>query len=189
MSSYVNPDGSRKKKPKIEIDPLLRKKIVAQYSFLRIEVEYQKTQFDHAVKAFDKHFNPQIEDRSNSAGPIKLPNITAEDKKLPMDVDKAYKKLAKKIHPDKPTGDDSSFQDLRAAVNSHDVGKILELASEFNVDISAETGINMQELYIDGIQKLEQQLQQWMTTAAWQWYHSEGDARERIEQGILEIYK
>ena len=46
----------------------------------------------------------------------------------------------------------------------------------------------MQEMYVNGIQKLEQQLQQWMTTAAWQWYHAEGDAKERIEHGILEMY-
>ena len=38
------------------------------------------------------------------------------------------------------------------------------------------------------LQVLEQQLHQWMTTAAWQWYHAEGEARERIEQGILQMY-
>lgn len=171
------------------IDPLLRKKIIAQYNFLRIEVEYQKTQFDNAVNAFDKHFNPQIEDKSAEEGPVSLPKLATDDKKLPLDVDKAYKKLAKKVHPDKSTGDDSAFKELRDAVNSHDVGKILEIAVSFDVDISEEAGIDMQEFYINGISKLEQQLQQWMTTAAWQWYHSEGEARERIERGILELYQ
>ena len=172
-----------------EIDPLLRKKIIAQYNFLRIEVEYQKTQFDNAVKAFDKHFNPKIEDKSGKGEPVSLPKLATDDKKLPLDVDKAYKKLAKKVHPDKSTGDDNAFKELRDAVNSHDVGKILEIASSFDVDISEEAGIDMQEFYVNGISKLEQQLQQWMTTAAWQWYHSEGEARERIERGILELYQ
>lgn len=172
-----------------EIDPLLKKKIVAQYNFLRIEVEYQKTQFDNAVKAFDEHFNPQIEEKSGKGGPVALPKISTDDKNLPMDVDKAYKKLAQKVHPDKSTGDDKKFQDLREAVNNHDVGKILEIANEFDVDISDESGIDMQEMYVNGIQKLEAQLQQWMTTAAWQWYHAEGEARERIERGILELYQ
>lgn len=172
-----------------EIDPLLKKKIVAQYNFLRIEVEYQKTQFDNAVKAFDKHFNPKIEESESNGGPVSLPKLTSDDKKLPMDVDKAYKKLAQKVHPDKSTGDDKKFQDLREAVNNHDVGKILELAGEYDVDISEQSGIDMHEMYVNGIRKLEGQLQQWMTTAAWQWYHSEGEARERIERGILELYQ
>ena len=169
-------------------DPLLRKKLIAQYNFLRIEVEYQKTQFDNAVKAFDEHFNPQIEGKDGDKGPVALPKLDGDDKKLPLDVDKAYKKLAKKVHPDKSTGDDEKFQDLREAVNNHDVGKILEIANEFDVDISDEAGIDMQEFYVKGIEKLEQQLHQWMTTAAWQWYHAEGEARERIEEGILQMY-
>ena len=172
-----------------ETDPLLKKKIIAQYNFLRVEVEYQKTQFDNAVKAFDKHFNPKIEDNEAKAGPVSLPKIEKDDKKLPMDVDKAYKKLAQKVHPDKSTGDDKKFQDLREAVNNHDVGKILEIASEFDVDISDDSGIDMNVMYVNGIQKLEAQLQQWMTTAAWQWYHADGEARERIERGILELYQ
>ena len=106
MSRYVNQDSSKKEKPKKTIDPLLRKKIIAQYNFLRIEVEYQKTQFDHAVTAFDKHFNPQIGEKSGEGGPVSLPKIATDDKHLPMDVDKAYKKLAQKVHPDKSTGDD-----------------------------------------------------------------------------------
>jgi len=161
-----------------ETDPLLKKKIIAQYNFLRVEVEYQKTQFDNAVKAFDKHFNPKIEDNEAKAGPVSLPKIEKDDKKL-----------AQKVHPDKSTGNDKKFQDLREAVNNHDVGKILEIASEFDVDISDESGIDMNVMYVNGIQKLEAQLQQWMTTAAWQWYHADGEARERIERGILELYQ
>ena len=45
-----------------ETDPLLKKKIIAQYNFLRVEVEYQKTQFDNTkLMEFRNNF-PALKD-------------------------------------------------------------------------------------------------------------------------------
>ena len=59
-------------------------------------------------------------------------------KKRTKSLDKVYKKLAQKIHPDKKTGDDKDFKKLKESVDEYDMDSVVDLAHEYNVDISLE---------------------------------------------------
>ena len=173
--------------PKKKISKLLKRKIRAQYTYLRLEVDYHESEFEKAKKAFDEHFNKMI-DKEKEAKSFAGIIDSSEDKNIPIDIDKAYKKIAQKVHPDKAGGSDKAFKELRQAVNNCDIDEILRIAAEHDIDIEADENIDMHKFYLDGINKLEQELQMKRATVAFQWWNGDDETKKRIEESIVGLY-
>jgi len=211
MSQYIKKDLPPKKKkvkvnkntipPKKEVIndqradvnwKLLKRKARAEYSYLSLEFEHQTEIFEEAKIAFNEHFKNDIDKEKEAKyfekdGKSKKHKVE-EDKKIPIDMDKAYKKIALKAHPDKKTGNNEMFQDLRNAVNSHDVDKIILLASEYDIDLEKDAKINLYKFYMSGIDKIKKKLKYTQSTLAWQWYHGDDEMKDHISKSVEVLY-
>jgi len=169
---------------------LLKRKARAEYSYLSLEHEHQSEVFEEAKIAFNEHFNERIDKKKESEYFSKdmKTSTPEENKKIPLDIDKAYKKIALKAHPDKKTGNNEIFQELREAVNTHDIDKILFLASEYNIDLEKDAKINLYKFYMGGISELKEKLKYTQSTLAWQWYHGDEGMKEHITQSVKALY-
>ena len=77
---------------------ILLRKLKAEYDYLKAEYEYQNELFNKARTEFDKRF----ENKLNLQTPKnKKTNKEKKSDKRTKSLDKVYKKLAQKIHPDK----------------------------------------------------------------------------------------
>ena len=91
---------------------LLKRKARAEYSYLSLELEHQSEVFEEAKIAFNEHFENTIdkEKEAERFGNDGKTNTLEENKKIPLDIDKAYKKIALKAHPDKKTGNNNKLR-------------------------------------------------------------------------------
>ena len=106
------------------MDDLLIKKLKSEYQYLKTEKEYQEQIFNKAQSEFKDYFNPKLgiqEPKPQKKQPNKKPKIRTKR------LNRLYKKLAQKIHPDKKTGDKDDFADLKKSVDENDVEKIIDL--------------------------------------------------------------
>ena len=187
MSQYTKDPKKEDKKPP-EIDPLLKRKIRAQYTYLKLEVDYHDEEFEKAKIGFNNHFKDVINKEKEATFFSGKNTEASEDKNPDVDIDIAYKKIAQKVHPDKKGGSDKIFQELREAVNKSDLEKILSIAAEHGIDLEKESDINLHQFYSDGVDKLQSKLDYFTKTMAWQWWHGDEDIKKAIELNVTALY-
>ena len=162
------------------MDELYLKKLKSEYDYLKSEVEYQSSLFKKARDEFDKRFQDKLD--------LTVPEnkkIKEEDKskKRTKSLDKVYKKLAQKIHPDKKTGDTDDFKRLKEIVDEYDMDAVIDLADEYDVDIAVD--IDEEEFLTTNIKKLKDKLQFYGKTLIMQWYNVDDSEREHFENVIM----
>jgi len=163
------------------LNELYLKKLKSEYDYLKSEVEYQSILFKKAKGEFDKRFQNKLDLNVPTNKKIKDED---KSKKRTKSLDKVYKKLAQKIHPDKKTGDTDDFKRLKQIVDEYDMEAVIDLADEYDVDISVE--IDEEEFFITNINKLKGKLQFYGKTLIMQWYNIDDDsARENFENFIM----
>ena len=117
-------------------------------------------------------------------------NITIEE--LPEDtqiasmreksVDKIYKKIATKAHPDKKNGSEEDFKKLKEMVDKVDLDGLKEMANRYDVDIEKE----MDEVaYQSSIKNLKEEIDRLQKTYAYEWFYGDDVMKAMIEQSIL----
>ena len=94
-----------------------------------------------------------------------------------------YKKLAQKIHPDKKTGDDKDFKKLKESVDDYDMDSVVDLAHEYNVDISLE--VDEEDFLLNGIMKFQDKIDYFNKTLIMQWYKIDEKERVNFENTIV----
>ena len=161
-------------------DELYLKKLKSEYEYLKAEVEYQGNLFKKARDKFEKRFQNKLDLIVPDSKKIKEDD---EPKKRTKSLDKVYKKLAQKIHPDKKTGDTDDFKKLKEVVDEYDMDAVIDLADEYEVDIAVE--IDEEEFLITNIKKLKSKLKFYGRTLIMQWYNVDDSEREHFEDVIM----
>ena len=159
-------------------DELYLKKLKSEYEYLKAEVQYQAYLFVEAKGEFDKRFTDKLNLNVPESKKIKEEK-TVRKKSL----DKVYKKLAQKIHPDKKTGDSDDFKKLKKSVDDSDMDTVIDLADEYDVDISVE--VNEEEFLLQKIEKLKKRLDYYDRTLIMQWYKIDEKEKDNFENIIL----
>ena len=159
-------------------DELYLKKLKSEYEYLKAEVQYQADLFVKAKGEFDKRFTDKLNLNVPESKKIKEEK-TVRKKSL----DKVYKKLAQKIHPDKKTGDSDDFKKLKKSVDDSDMDTVIDLADEYDVDISVE--VNEEEFLLQKIEKLKKRLDYYDRTLIMQWYKIDEKEKDNFENIIL----
>ena len=163
------------------MNELYLKKLKSEYDYLKSEVKCQSILFKKAKVEFDKRFQNKLDLNVPTNKKIKDED---KSKKRTKSLDKVYKKLAQKIHPDKKTGDTDDFKRLKQIVDEYDMDAVIDLAVEYDVDITVE--IDEEEFFITNINKLKGKLQFYGKTLIMQWYNIDDDsARENFENFIM----
>ena len=162
-------------------DILLLKKLKSEYQYLKAEKDLQQNIYDKAVMDFHECFAQKTEP------PAPQPHKSKPKKKKirPRKLNKLYKKLAQKIHPDKKTGDKDDFSELKRSVDENDMETLVDLATDYAVDI--EEDIDRIDFYESRIDVLKEKLEWYGKTIVMQWFNMDENARSRNEQRIIEI--
>ena len=162
------------------MDELYLKKLKSEYDYLKSEVEYQSSLFKKARDEFDKRFQDKLDLTVPENKKIKEAD---KSKKRTKSLDKVYKKLAQKIHPDKKTGDTNDFKRLKKIVDEYDMDAVIDLADEYDVDIAVD--IDEEEFLTTNIKKLKDKLQFYGKTLIMQWYNVDDNERDHFENVII----
>ena len=159
-------------------DKLYLKKLKSEYEYLKTEVEYQSKIFETAKTEFDKKFSDKLN--------LNVPKDKKVEEKKPIrkkSLDKVYKKLAQKIHPDKKTGNTDDFKKLKKSVDNSDMDVVIDLADEYDVDISVE--VDEEEFLTQKIESLKNKLDYYDRTLIMQWYKIDEKEKDNFENIIL----
>ena len=155
-------------------------RLKAKYNFLKLDLEFHKERFDDALIEFNKHFSDKLKPQKNE-------NVEVEEEtKREKSVDKIYKKIATKAHPDKKGGDDEDFKKLKEMVDQVDLDGLKEMADQYNVDIEKE----MDEVaYKSSIKNLTEEIDRLQKTYAYKWFYGDDAIKKLIEQSLVKKYK
>lgn len=159
-------------------DELYLKKLKSEYEYLKAEVQYQADLFVKAKGEFDKRFTDKLN--------LNVPESKKIKEEKPVrkkSLDKVYKKLAQKIHPDKKTGDSDDFKKLKKSVDDSDMDTVIDLADEYDVDISVE--VDEEEFLLQKIERLKKRLDYYDRTLIMQWYKIDEKEKDNFENIIL----
>ena len=159
-------------------DKLYLKKLKSEYEYLKVEVQYQANLFEKAKSEFDKRFTDKLN--------LNVPDSKKVKEEKPVrkkSLDKVYKKLAQKIHPDKKTGDSDDFKKLKKSVDDSDMDVVIDLADEYDVDISVE--VDEEEFLMQKIESLKNKLDYYNKTLIMQWYKIDENEKNNFENIIL----
>ena len=163
---------------------LLLKKLKSEYQYLKTEKEYQEQIFNKAQSEFKDYFNPKLgiqEPKPQKKQPKKKPKMRSSR------LAKLYKKLAHKIHPDKKTGNQSDFSDLKKSVDENDVEKIIDLATDYGIDINED--IDSVDFYENRIDKLKAKIEHFSKTVVMQWWNMNEADRKKYESTFIKVLR
>ena len=161
----------------VNVDKKLQiQRLKAQYNFLRIDLQFHQERFDEALVEFHKYFSDKLEPQEKKSEEVK------EETKREKSVDKIYKKIATKAHPDKQGGSDEDFKKLKELVDKVDLDGLKEMANQYDVDIEEE----MDEVaYKSSIKNLNEEIDRLQQTYAYKWFYGDDVMKQLIEQSIL----
>jgi len=161
---------------------LEKKKLNAEYKYLKAELEYQQSIFDSARGNFDDYFRDKLDAvmTGQAAEKAKSEKPKLERKE---EVDVIYKKLAQKVHPDKKTGNHKDFQKLKDNVDSYDLDGLIDMAQKYDIDIEEEID-EISYLSVQ-IQMIKEQLDTMMKSLVLQWHNTSEEKKPQLEQMIM----
>ena len=93
-------------------------------------------------------------------------------------LDKIYKKIASKVHPDKPLGNEKAFNQLTDMVEQNDLNGLMEMAETYNVDVVKDINTKTYEVVVDD---LKDTIDEYKSTIAYQWKYSDQATKNKIE--------
>ena len=96
-------------------------------------------------------------------------------------LDKIYKKIASKVHPDKPLGNKKAFNQLTDMVEQNDLNGLMEMAETYNVDVVKDINTKTYEVVVDD---LKDTIDEYKSTIAYQWKYSDKATKNKIESII-----
>ena len=164
------------------MDKLLLKKLKSEYQYLKTEKEYQEQIFKKAEEEFKDYFNPKLgvqEPKLRKKQPKRKPKIRTKR------LNRLYKKLAQKIHPDKKTGDKDDFADLKKSVDENDVERIIDLATDYGIDINKD--IDSVDFYENRIEELKGKIEHFSKTVVMQWWNMNEADRKKYEGTFIKV--
>ena len=166
------------------MDDLLLKKLKSEYQYLKTEKEYQEQIFNKAQSEFKNYFNPKLgiqEPKPQKKRSKKKPKIRTKR------LNRLYKKLAQKIHPDKKTGNQGDFADLKKSVDENDVEKIIDLATDYGIDINED--IDSVDFYENRIDELKGKIDPFSKTVVMQWWNMNEADRKKYESTFIKVLR
>ena len=167
---------------------LKKKKLQAKLDYLKVELEETQLIFHKSLTDFQSDFNEYLDDFSNKTKDVK--RVDSEVKfDIPKEkVNKVFKKIATKTHPDKllDESDDSDrlvelYKEAQQSVEKKDWSKVSKIAEQLDIDIT--------DVEEDDSVFLEQTIQtiEIRQTFAWLWRHSNEKDKPQLKKHILNV--
>ena len=166
-------------------DKLRNKKLKLKLEYLRLELEETQMTFHDSLVLFQNDFTEYLDEWENPK------NVKKVDSEIEFDipkekVNKVFKKIATKTHPDKliNQSDDSDrlvelYKEAQQSVEKKDWSRVSQIASELDIDISdvEEDDSVFLERTIKDIESKVDEIKQ---TFAWLWRHTDKKSKPQI---------
>ncbi len=177
-----------------KLEYLRNKKLRQKINYLKTELEETQIIFDSCLIEFNKDFGEYFKNGVNQKS--KDNQVKKEVKyDIPRDdVNKVFKKIATKTHPDKTRGSDDSdrleelYKEAQQSVESKDWSKVVEIADELGININ-DIKKDDYEYLNKSVEELENKISQLKKTYAWVWKHTEENGRENLKSNILKTFE
>tara|TARA_B100000902_G_scaffold394042_1_gene449533 strand:- start:2366 stop:2845 length:480 start_codon:yes stop_codon:yes gene_type:complete len=149
-------------------------KLKAEVKFLKLESQYIRSLFESALLEFNNQFKENLENK-------KTQQNQKPKKSKSKNLDKIYKKIANKVHPDKPLGSKATFNELTNLVEQNDLSGLMNMAETYNIDVMKDINIKTYEVVVDD---LKDTIDEYKSTIAYQWKYSNQATKNKIESII-----
>ena len=173
-------------------DKLRKKKLKSKLEYLRFELEETQLMFHDSLVIFQKDFTDYLDEWDNPE------NVKHVDSEIEFDipkekVNKVFKKIATKTHPDKliNESDDSDrlvelYKEAQQSVEKKDWSRVSQIASELDIDITdveEDDSVFLEET----IKNIESKVDEIKQTFAWMWKHSKEKEKPHLKKHILNV--
>ena len=161
---------------------LEKRKLNAEYKYLKAELEYQQAIFEQAQKGFDEYFRDKLDmmrtGKAAEKAKSEKPKVERRE-----EVDVIYKKLAQRVHPHKKTGSQKHFQKLKDDVDSYDLDGLIDMAQKYDVNIEEE--IDEVSYLSVQIEMTKSKIDVMLKSLVLQWHNTPEDKKPQLEQMIM----
>lgn len=174
-----------------KLEELKQKKLRQKINYLKTELEETNLIFDKSLITFQNDFREHFSDMVNSKSKDTQVKKEVEYDIPKKEVNKVFKKIATKTHPDKTRGSDDSdrleelYKEAQQSVDNKDWSRIVEIADELDIDIKdikKDDSVFLQST-INGIEHKIKKLKQ---TYAWIWEHTDEDKKKYVKEKIIQ---
>lgn len=122
---------------------------------------------EHYPEEFDIFYGPQINIIEETPDNLEDSEEEKEEGTKNPDLKKLYRRIAKKIHPDKKEGgDEEQFKLAAVAYKENNVAVLLEIAAQNNIELTALSDETI-ELLKSNIKALQDQISTKKGSSAW----------------------
>ena len=170
------------------------KKWIYKYKYLKFDYDEVK----ELREKYNKEFNSKFEFKDRQEDEIIIPEENKLDSppKKPKNkkIKELYKKLSKKVHPDKG-GNDEDFNELNKFYKNENILEMAIKAEEFNLEIEDIDEYFTDEGFSSLCSKLEEETKFIKTTLAWKWATSSEEEKKVLivlfetKYGVIPITK
>ena len=172
---------------------LKKKKLKLKLDYLNAELEETQLIFQKSLTDFSSDFNEYLEDFQKKTKEVK--RVDSEVKfDIPKEkVNKVFKKIATKTHPDKllDESDDSDrlvelYKEAQQSVEKKDWSKVSKIAEQLDIDITdveEDDSVFLEQT----IQTIEAKVEEIKQTFAWLWRHSNEKDKPQLKKHILNV--
>ena len=99
---------------------------------------------------------------------------------------RSYEKIMDlKSKLDKKTGDKDDFADLKKSVDENDVERIIDLATDYGIDINKD--IDSVDFYENRIEELKGKIEHFSKTVVMQWWNMNEADRKKYEGTFIKV--
>ena len=161
------------------------KKWIYKYKYLKAEFdEIEELTFNYTIE-FNKLFD--FKDKNISSPPLEdNPSKNPKTKKHP-ESKNLYKKLSKKLHPDKG-GSETNFKELNRLYEEEDLLGMIVKAEELNIDISSLKINKSEEEFKSLCDSLENKITETKSTLAWKWAETPDDQKPILVKYFEQVH-
>ena len=173
-------------------EELRNKKLKLKSKYLRAELEETQWIFQKSLLEFQTDFNPYLDKFKDTK---KVKRVDSDLKfDIPKEkVNKVFKKIATKTHPDKllDKSDDSDrlielYKEAQQSVEKKDWSRVTQIADELEIDIT-DVEKNDSVLLEKTIKSMEEKIDEIKRTFAWLWNHSNEKDKPQLKKHILNV--
>ena len=172
-------------------EKLRNRKLKLKSEYLRAELEETQWVFHQNLIEFQNEFGSYVDNFDNKK------NVTRVDSEIEFDipkekVNKVFKKIATKTHPDKNIGNDDSdrlvelYKEAQQSVEKKDWSRVTQIARELEIDVT-DVEENDSVFLEKSINDMESKIGEIKQTFAWLWVHSEKENRPQLKKHILDV--
>ena len=172
-------------------EELNNKKLKLKSDYLSAELEETQWIFQNSLVEFQKDFGEYLKEFDETK------KVSRVDTELEFDipkekVNKVFKKIATKTHPDKNIGNDDSdrlvelYKEAQQSVEKKDWSRVTQIARELEIDVT-DVEENDSVFLEKSINDMESKIGEIKQTFAWLWVHSEKENRPQLKKHILDV--